>query len=198
MELADGDLFDFIASRPSKTLTERQLKTLMRQIVAGLEFLHDNHVAHRDIKPANILISGSEQNVAKITDYSLVREADENTISKFYCGTRGYRAPEIMLNKFDEFPTMDPFKLDIWALGITMFEALTNEEIRYRFETAAERANFSKRFQEFYGEYISIVTAIYDCGASVEVSELMTEMLSLYHADRADIKTVKNHHWFAT
>ena len=198
MELADGDLWYLLVSRPSRTIGEAQLKTLMRQIVDGLEFLHDHHVVHRDIKPDNILIYGQNKDVAKLTDYSLVREADGETISKSYCGTRGYRAPELILKKFEEFKTMDPFKLDIWALGITMFEALTNSGFHNKMEGAAASAYYLNRLPPFLEVHINMISAIETCGASREVCFLLSEMLALYHVDRADIKQVKNHPWFAT
>lgn len=71
-------------------------------------------IIHRDIKSKNILFIAGE---VKLADFDLV--AISNTKRKTLCGTPNYQAPEILLgNYYDE-------KIDVWALGVVMFELLT-------------------------------------------------------------------------
>ena len=51
-----GDLFERL-SKPEYKLTEAKCQTFMRQILRGMEYLHDHDIAHLDIKPFNILFS---------------------------------------------------------------------------------------------------------------------------------------------
>ena len=56
MEFAErGELFDLIAQRGK--LSEPEALKFFLQILAGIEYCHNNLVAHRDLKPENILIT---------------------------------------------------------------------------------------------------------------------------------------------
>ena len=56
MEYAErGELFDLIAQRGK--LPEPEARNFFMQILAGIEYCHNNLVAHRDLKPENILIT---------------------------------------------------------------------------------------------------------------------------------------------
>ena len=56
MEYAErGELFDLIANRGK--LPEPEARNFFLQILAGIEYCHNNLVAHRDLKPENILIT---------------------------------------------------------------------------------------------------------------------------------------------
>lgn len=90
---------------------------IMRQIVDGIQYLHQQNIAHMDIKPENIIVSNDFKTV-KIIDLNgaigmkncfvedLCRElkkSDENkenlqeeTGHLYSCGTRDYMAPEII------------------------------------------------------------------------------------------------------
>jgi serine/threonine-protein kinase HSL1, negative regulator of Swe1 kinase len=41
----------------SGAYSEDHAQTLYRQVLEGIEYLHESNVCHRDIKPSNILIS---------------------------------------------------------------------------------------------------------------------------------------------
>ena len=44
------------ASAPEAALPDHLIRSLMHQLLCGLEYLHENWIAHRDIKPHNLLI----------------------------------------------------------------------------------------------------------------------------------------------
>lgn len=105
------------------------VKDCVRQIVAGLNYLHsykegDAHgILHRDLKPQNILACKSSQSAAivtfKIADFGLAREMEHTLVSvntKGW-GTKVYMSPETLhKNQKYSFPS------DIWALGCILFE----------------------------------------------------------------------------
>ena len=49
-----GELFDYLNS--VVTMSEKQSRQVMRQILSALEFIHDRGIVHRDLKPENVLL----------------------------------------------------------------------------------------------------------------------------------------------
>ena len=196
MELADSDLNHLISVR--KSIPEDDLKPIILQVLIGLEYLHSMRVAHRDIKPANILLFGD---VAKLTDYSLVREVGPDPISLSGVGTRGYRAPELLMwNQI----IGDIFKVDIWSLGITMFQSLTGARPDWRPEQVAQQAQQAARYARreedptpFVNEYDKMISQVMGIQNSPQVRQLMLFMLQFNPNNRPSATEAKSEPWFA-
>lgn len=193
MELADSDLYGILQIKGS--INEEELHWIMVDVLNGLEYLHKLGVAHRDIKPQNILLFGPAYDPilsnAKLTDYSLVREANDETVSHSYVGTRAYMAPELHLMT----PVSDVFKLDIWSLGITMYECLVGRSLDWNPALAAAASLQLQNLSPFTEEYKKMYQQVKDCDKSREVIDLMCEMLELVAAHRYSLNDVDNHPW---
>mmetsp|Transcript_1870 Transcript_1870/g.6165 ORF Transcript_1870/g.6165 Transcript_1870/m.6165 type:complete len:456 (-) Transcript_1870:162-1529(-) len=105
-------------------LPEHMLIVYMRQVLAGLEWLHAQGVCHRDIKGANLLITKDGQ--VKLADFGVAGRVDASAKPAAEqagapVGTPYWMAPEII--------QMEPFTTasDIWSLGCTVLELLTGE-----------------------------------------------------------------------
>ena len=98
------------------------IKWIMKQVLKGLMYLHENRTIHRDIKGANILIS--EDGVVKLADFGLARYLQSNQYWNYTIKvvTLWYRAPEILLG----FRSYND-KIDIWSAGWFFFELLFNK-----------------------------------------------------------------------
>ena len=59
MEYMDGNLYQLMKARDHKCLDGASVKSILFQIIAGLEHIHEHNFFHRDIKPENILVSTS-------------------------------------------------------------------------------------------------------------------------------------------
>jgi protein kinase len=104
--MPDGNLYEFIKQHtPTRSplnggittaplLTESKIRSIMSQILEGLDFLHSKGYIHRDIKPENILMKGS---TCKLADFGLARECSCQAQVTDYVSTRWYRAPEVLL-----------------------------------------------------------------------------------------------------
>ncbi|EJD75234.1 STE/STE20/FRAY protein kinase [Loa loa] len=106
-------------------LTQPVIATILKQILAGLEYIHDGELIHGDVKTSNILIS-SEGNV-QLADFgpSVWVESEERT-RKSMPGTACYMAPEIAVLQMDDLKKgAYTCNADIWSLGITALEMVT-------------------------------------------------------------------------
>jgi len=100
--------------RAGLELSEEEIKSIVYQITAGLEYMHKHGFFHRDMKPENILI---QKGRVRICDFGLAREIRSRPPYTDYVSTRWYRAPEILLNS-----TNYNSPVDIFALGCIMAE----------------------------------------------------------------------------
>jgi len=75
-DYAEHDLYEMVRHhRTGPTLEAYTLKSLMRQLLAGLAHLHAGWVMHRDLKPSNVLVMGDgpQQGRVKLADMGLAR-----------------------------------------------------------------------------------------------------------------------------
>ncbi|MDL5159034.1 protein kinase domain-containing protein [Actinomycetospora termitidis] len=95
---------------------------VVEQVADALDAAHQAGIVHRDVKPSNVLLTARD--FVYLTDFGIVhvREAVEQprlTASGTALGTPAYMAPEQLRGEpFDE-------RLDVYALGCVLFEALT-------------------------------------------------------------------------
>lgn len=91
-------------------------------MASALKYLHKKHIIHRDIKPENILVGIFGE--IKIADFGWSVHAPINRRTTM-CGTLDYLPPE-MLSTYDNSYT-DTEKVDLWSLGVLMYEFLVGE-----------------------------------------------------------------------
>lgn len=100
-----------------------EVKTLLRQLLSGVNHLHDNWIIHRDLKTSNLLLS--HKGILKIGDFGLAREYGSPL--KHYTPivvTLWYRAPELLLGT-KEYST----PIDLWSVGCIFAEFLIGKAI---------------------------------------------------------------------
>jgi len=122
MEFLEHDLKGLMETMKSK-FTIGEVKTLMRQLLAGVGHLHDNWILHRDLKTSNLLLN--HKGVLKIADFGLAREygsplADYTQVVV----TLWYRCPELLLGQ-KRYST----HIDIWSCGCIMAEFIQGKPI---------------------------------------------------------------------
>ena len=122
MPLAAGSLVDFL---PEITTNYPAILDLMRQVCAGLKYVHQRPIYHRDLKPANILLSS--EGTWAISDFGLAVEVERQTTvltstMRAGLGTRFYTAPE----QWRVARTAD-HRSDIYSLGKILQELVTGE-----------------------------------------------------------------------
>jgi serine/threonine protein kinase len=108
-----GSIIEVI--RRTGPLKGQLLYAVAKAILVGLAYIHGRRFAHLDIKPANILVDRFGR--PKLADFGISRGFSQEQASSQRAGTLGFIAPEM----FWSSRTYDPFKADVWALGITFF-----------------------------------------------------------------------------
>jgi len=115
--LTGGELYQGIAAKAEGYYSEREAAALLKQILEGVKYMHDNGIAHRDLKPDNILFDSEKKNV-KISDFGVSKSTGEGAL-KTTCGTPDHIAPEI-INGSGEYTT----SVDIWSFGVIAYTML--------------------------------------------------------------------------
>ncbi|KAG0174927.1 hypothetical protein DFQ28_003648 [Apophysomyces sp. BC1034] len=133
-----------IASVLSKSgrFDERLVRFFTRQILLGLEYLHDRNILHRDIKAGNILLD--LDGTCKITDFGLSKPGgqdkayDPNSQNSVMRGTVFWMAPEVVTG------TNYSAKIDIWSIGCTVIEMLSGKHPWLEMNTLAALYNLGR------------------------------------------------------
>lgn len=110
----------------------RTCAEIVCHLADAVQHAHQRGIVHRDLKPTNVLVEASDVAIApvweqvRITDFGLARssEADEAVLTQDgrIVGTPAYMSPEQASSQSDVGPAAD-----IWALGMMLFELLTNQ-----------------------------------------------------------------------
>jgi serine/threonine protein kinase len=131
MEFIRGRTLDWWIGA-NRRLPIRWVCECARQVAIGLQHVHESGLIHRDIKPSNIIVSGNsldQRPRARILDLGLGRFAgqcargDDLTRDGQTVGTLDYMAPEQLQDN-----RLVDIRSDIYALGCTLFEALTGRQ----------------------------------------------------------------------
>lgn len=114
-------------------LTENVTRKYTRQILEGMSYLHSNMIVHRDIKGANIL-RDLEGNV-KLGDFGASKRLQTICMSgtgiRSVTGTPYWMSPEVISGEGYGR------KADVWSLGCTVVEMLTEKPPWAEFEAMA-------------------------------------------------------------
>ena len=97
-----------------QNITKEKKLDILKQVLKGLEVIHQSGLVHRDLKPDNIIVG--DDNVVKIVDFGVVKNFNEKSLFNNECGTPNYMAPE----QFDARGA--DYRSDIFAIGVIFYE----------------------------------------------------------------------------
>ena len=125
LELMEGTLDELLNGQ-----VEMEEVSLCKDVVSGLEFLHQNNIIHRDIKPGNILYKRTPKLSLKLADFGLSGRAANvgaptctTTVMHSKAGTRCWMAPELLKGIMRHSKASDVF-----ACGLVLHYLLSRKK----------------------------------------------------------------------
>ena len=191
MEYAkNGDLYDVIIS-DKINLGDIISRTYFRQLVAGLEAIHEKGSAHLDIKLDNLLLDENFQ--LKIADFDLCwNPEDPKVISK---GSVNYRAPELAAGRCE-----NPQKADMYSLGIILFVLKTGGKLPYDekgFLNAIDMRSLLKSNQNSFWQKQCEILNKKACFFPLDFRKLFTSLTEENVEKRPSLKEIKESVWYS-
>jgi serine/threonine protein kinase len=128
-------------------LTTKEALAIVPVVCDALQFAHDRGVVHRDIKPENVLLD--KEGRVKIADFGIARilgraaDGESALGEKAVVGTPRYMAPEQM-----NCPLEVDHRADIYSLGVVLYELLTGELPKGKFEPPSKKVQIDVRLDE--------------------------------------------------
>ena len=114
LEYMEHDLSG-VRESPNCKLTMSSIKTIMNQILTGIEDCHSNKILHRDLKCSNVLMNRGGD--VKLADFGLARSAGDKKRLTPKVITLWYRPPELLMGQ-QEYD----YAVDIWSAGCILAE----------------------------------------------------------------------------
>ena len=127
LELMEGNLEEFF---DEYTIATAEVTCLCKDVVMGLQFLHEQKILHRDLKPQNILYKLHPKLCLKIADFGLSRTVDSKctTVYGTVAGTRCWIAPEVLKSKKHVLPISFAQASDVFSCGILLHYILSGQK----------------------------------------------------------------------
>ncbi|KAF2877506.1 serine/threonine-protein kinase-like protein [Massariosphaeria phaeospora] len=173
---AQGELYKHL--RREQRFPEWKAAQYIVQMASALKYLHRKHVMHRDIKPENILVGIHGE--IKLADFGWSCHAPNNRRNTM-CGTLDYLPPE-MLRGGGGKDNFYSEKVDLWSLGVLMYEFLIGEAPFEDTQPMTQR-------KIVRGEY-SVPSFV-----SSEARDLIKRLLVLDPEKRIALEEVERHPW---
>ena len=173
-----GELFSYIPEDGKPKINTQQIASIIKDVISAIYYMHNMTppIMHRDIKPENILINSNMQ--AKITDFGWSNYIQPGEKRNSICGTPIYLAPEMIARVgHDE-------KVDIWSIGVLLFELLTGDQAWAGDDIETVKYNICNRRISWPDDM------------NVLAADLIAKILQINPEERISLKDILNHPFF--
>ena len=186
-------LANFIAQleKNKKPFSEEQVQHIMRQVVEGLKYLHNNNIIHRDLKLDNIFLQ--YDNALSYNNLDIMKtqvfigdfgSAIEGKNFKLVQGTPATMSPSLLKNHYENnWYNDEKFdnSCDMWALGTICYQLITGERV-------FKGKSVSELYQNVEAGDYSLSVSL-----SFEIVSFINELLQHDRSKRATIEKISEH-----
>ena len=169
-------LRDAIKRHDQAPIPVRDVLVAFTRYARALAVMHRKGIFHRDIKPANLYFPPKNPLASAIMDLGIARDVNGTMTAGQVPGTLDYMPPEIVLGG-----SRGDAGMDIYALGLCLYEALTGKTSYPRLPTGPTA------FAAFYERARSKRPPVFDdpvVSATPNLLSLLTDMTALDPAHR--------------
>ncbi|CAD8131531.1 unnamed protein product [Paramecium pentaurelia] len=142
MELAKGGSLLSLMKKRQTLFSRADIRTIMKQLLEGLTFIHSHNIMHRDLKPENILFMNKDLESLVIADFGLAQSVDSHPYTYPKCGTPGFVAPEILEQDSDQ--AKYSVLCDIFSAGVILYVLLIGEPL-FEKKDRKEQLEFNRK-----------------------------------------------------
>lgn len=151
-EAPGGDLYHYIQHHYGGSLSVKDARHVLVQVVDALAYLQAYSVAHRDVKLENLLVYPNDVNERiriKLTDFGAAVRT--TTRRRTLCGTPEYLAPEVIdCARSSKKGSYEAMAVDLWAAGVVAYELVVGQTPFYLQKSEKERRAHECQYQHDY------------------------------------------------
>ena len=117
----NGNLLQLMNRHFGKVLPQGAARKYFRDLISGVEYIHQQCIVHLDLRPENLFIN--QFNQLKVADFAMAgyyKCGDD--LYKRDVGMWGYKAPETIYKQ-----AYNPRLVDIWAVGCILFNMISGK-----------------------------------------------------------------------
>lgn len=162
--------------------SERLIAMYVRQLLLGLEHMHDYGIGHMGLTLKDLLIGHVGSDDLKICDFGLARRIHLSNLGTLDYGMPEYVSPEVVNRDGVGYPH------DMWAVGIITYVLLSGSS---PFRGNNDRETLT-RIQEGRWEFRESVWQ----HISADARDFISRLLVYLPSGRMDVKTALRHKWF--
>eukprot|EP01095_Lingulamoeba_sp_RSL-Kostka_P002280 TRINITY_DN1312_c3_g1_i3.p1 TRINITY_DN1312_c3_g1~~TRINITY_DN1312_c3_g1_i3.p1 ORF type:complete len:558 (-),score=155.78 TRINITY_DN1312_c3_g1_i3:65-1738(-) len=161
---------------------EATARKYFRDMIAGLEYLHNQKIIHRDIKPENLLLT--KDGKVKITDFGVshVFFNDDDTLSQS-AGSPAFLPPELCEISSSDIKASGK-AVDIWACGVTLYYIIFGELPFWS-------DNLGGIYESICNDELTFPEDI-----NPNLKDILSRLLDKNPKSRIKMGEIKDHQWF--
>lgn len=163
MEYVDGCTLKKYIEQKSP-LSESEVKSLFRQMLSAVGYVHKKGFIHRDITPSNFLVTDGK---IKLLDFGIAKNMERSYFETVMTGTSQWIGTPLYMSPEQFKSTKDvTIRTDIYSLGVVLWQMLTGQ-----YPYNADGLLLYELQEKIFSEKLSLTRTVFDKVISVATSK---------------------------